>query len=54
MIVQALLKKGVPVDEIDDNGMTPLHVAVSSNHGSIVQLLLEAGADPTLPMPIGK
>ena len=36
------------IDVRNGNGYTPLHLAIRADHGSVVQILLEAGSDPTL------
>jgi ankyrin repeat protein len=44
--MRQLLSRRPPLNETDDNGMTPLNIAVDSRHTACVRLLLEAGADP--------
>lgn len=44
--VRSLLAEGVDVNSVNDQGMTPLMVAAGAQSPLIVQLLLEAGADP--------
>jgi len=41
-----LTQAGVPLDELDELGHTPLHWAVFGGYEDIVQSLLEAGANP--------
>jgi len=36
------------IDARNRNDCTPLHLAIRADHGSVVQLLLEAGSDPTI------
>lgn len=45
---EALLKMGVPVNERQVDGSTPLHVASFYGQHRIVGLLLQYGADPTI------
>lgn len=45
--VQALLRQGESVVEVDDQGRTPLHFAAAGKtpaSGRVIELLLEAGA----------
>ena len=46
--MRQILVRHPSLNERDDNGMTPLHVAIDSRQAACVRLLLEAGADPTL------
>ncbi|KAJ7896953.1 ankyrin repeat-containing domain protein, partial [Mycena leptocephala] len=46
-IVRFLVDKQAEVDLVDNNGCTPLHIAVSAGHDEIVQELVGAGADVT-------
>lgn len=49
-IVQAFLKKGgIQLDKRDVQGATPLHYASAKGSRDIVKLLLDAGADPSIP-----
>ena len=43
--VQALIAKGVKVDEPDVTGMTPLMVAAAQGHTAVARLLISAGAN---------
>jgi len=43
--VRALLNAGAPVDQADDDGITPLSWAVISNRVEMARLLIEHGAD---------
>lgn len=47
-IVKELLSQLADVNATDDHGDTPLHVAVESRSTSILQALLEAGADRSI------
>ena len=42
--VDLLLAAGLPCDEVDDDGRTPLHEAVANEHVHVAQLLLSRGA----------
>lgn len=44
-----LLDKGADINEKDRDGLTPLHAATRFERENIVKLLLERGADPTIP-----
>lgn len=46
IVLEFLLKHGVDVDYPDENGMSPLTVAILSQQSTIVKLLLEKGANP--------
>jgi hypothetical protein len=46
--MRQLLSWHPSLSELDENGMTPLNIAVDSRQTSCVRLLLEAGADPML------
>ncbi|MFI1291357.1 ankyrin repeat domain-containing protein [Streptomyces sp. NPDC020792] len=52
--VRILLAAGVPVNGVDNLSRTALHEAIvlgngSRDHVTVVRLLLEAGADPSIP-----
>jgi len=49
-----LIKAEVPLNPLDDIGMSPLMIAVKSGHVSICKVLLHAGADPSLRDGDGK
>lgn len=55
-VVELLLKAGVPVDEVDARGMTPLMWAVATDRPRlpIVHLLLAYGANPEFGSPGGE
>jgi ankyrin repeat protein len=44
--MRQLLSRHLLLNETDENGVTPLHIAVDSRQAACVRLLLEAGADP--------
>jgi ankyrin repeat protein len=44
--VATLCNLGAPVDAVDSNGRTALHLAVQHSHETVVALLLDCGADP--------
>lgn len=52
--VLALLEKGANPNEVDRFGLTPLNRACAANEESIVDILLKAGADPTLGSDFNK
>lgn len=43
-----VLSKGASINAVDNNGTTPLHLAVSTGQEWVVELLLEHGADPSV------
>ncbi|PCH33866.1 ankyrin [Wolfiporia cocos MD-104 SS10] len=43
----------VDVNETDENGYTPLHLACDRGHTKVVELLLSRGADPSIKDPDG-
>lgn len=43
--MRQLLSRHPSLNETDENGMTPLHIAIDSRRPACVGLLLEAGAD---------
>ncbi len=49
-------EKGIPVDQLDHRGMTPLACAASSTLAceDVVKLLIESGADVNLAVEDGK
>lgn len=47
--VRLLLSKGVPVDPLNHRG-TPLHLAVAKGQDETAKVLLEHGADVSLPV----
>lgn len=47
--VSRLIKQGADVNKRHTLGWTPLLVAAVNEHYDIVEILLEAGADPNLP-----
>ena len=46
---KSLIKDGANPNTQDHNGWTPLHEVAQRNHLELVQLLLEAGANPNIP-----
>ncbi|KAF8151014.1 ankyrin repeat-containing domain protein, partial [Crassisporium funariophilum] len=44
-IARFLIDQKAEVDKTDNSGWTPLHIAVSAGHESIVQELIGSGAD---------
>lgn len=48
-----LLVAGAARNPVDMRNMTPLHLAARGDHGEVVWLLLEQGADPALTGPCG-
>ena len=52
--VKLLLSRGAKIDFVDDRGMSALMIAASLDHASIVQALLDAGADRALRDKKGK
>jgi ankyrin repeat protein len=55
-LVKALLDAGANVNARDGRGMTPLMMAVATNHQepAVIRLLLGRGADPTLQSSVGE
>lgn len=46
-IVELLISRGANVNDVDEDGRTPLHYAASSANSEIVELLLAAQASPS-------
>ncbi|KAJ3117430.1 B-cell lymphoma 3 protein [Phlyctochytrium bullatum] len=46
-MVRLLLERGATVDETNDNGLTPLHSALTRGYTDVATVLLDAGADAT-------
>ena len=46
--IKLLLKKGADPNITNDDGLSPLHVAVNKQNISIVKLLLKYGANPNI------
>lgn len=44
LLVKSILAKGMPIDAVDDQGLTPLHHAASAGKLEVVQLLSLRGA----------
>ena len=51
--MRLLLEKGAAVDAKTEYGLTPLMSACMTGHVEAARLLLENGADRTLPTPFG-
>lgn len=56
-LIQDFLQYGASIDEVDDEGLTPLHVAVLHGQVAMAKFLLSKGADPNkasndLPSPL--
>lgn len=49
-----LIAAGANLNAYDDQGATPLHLAVRFGMPTLVRLLLDAGADPDLPDNVGR
>ncbi len=49
--VRALLTRGAEADRINDRGQTPLAGAVFKGEQEVIEVLLEAGADPAAGTP---
>lgn len=47
-MVGLLLRNGAPAGTPDESGITPLWLAASGGHGSVVRLLVRSGADPNV------
>ena len=53
-VIEARLKEGDNVNQADEMGNTALHLAARAGSAECVKLLLNAGADTTLPDATGK
>lgn len=53
-IVEILLNAGVPFDEPDNNGYSPLHSAILSEHIELISYLIKKGADVNKKTIIGQ
>jgi len=49
-IIELLLKSGANIDQKEGEGDTPLSVAIWSGQKESVSVLIERGADPTVPL----
>ncbi len=43
-----LLDKGASIHQMDNSGLTALHLAAKNGHLNVLELLLQKGADPAL------
>lgn len=50
----ALIEAGADVNAVGDLGYTPLHVTAFRNDTEMIQVLLDAGANPRLKCEVGK
>ncbi|MEG6509045.1 quinoprotein dehydrogenase-associated putative ABC transporter substrate-binding protein [Methyloligella sp. 2.7D] len=51
--VAFLLTKGAKIDQLDNNGSAPIHIAANAKDAGMVEFLIEQGADPDLPDDTG-
>lgn len=47
-LVKLLLSRGAEINDVDTQGYTAVHRAVSEGHSNVVRFLLEHGADPNI------
>ena len=47
-VLEVLLKANCPLDIVDTQGRTPLHMAATNGHDAAVRMLVGKGGDPTL------
>jgi uncharacterized protein len=52
--MKQVLAQRLPINELDEKGMTPLHVAIEARKRACVSLLILAGADRDLRDPKGR
>lgn len=52
--LSSLLAQKPPLNEVDENGLTPLHNAIQAGQTPCVRLLLAQGADPQAKDPKGR
>ena len=45
-MIELLIKRGIDIDALTDNGKTALFNAVENGHSNVVKMLLENNADP--------
>ena len=53
-VLQARIKEGCNVNQVDELGRTALHLAARADSGRCIMILLKAGADPMTQGPGGK
>uniref|UniRef100_A0AC34G078 FYVE-type domain-containing protein n=1 Tax=Panagrolaimus sp. ES5 TaxID=591445 RepID=A0AC34G078_9BILA len=49
MIMRNLLLAGAEINSQTVDGLTPLHIAATSNHSDLVRILIENGGNPNIP-----
>lgn len=50
-LADQIIQRHCPLDTMDREGLTALHYAVIADHGGLVALLLERGANPNVAVP---
>ena len=55
MLIEKLLNLGLDINSKDNNGVTPLHLAVmKAKNMSVIEFLLKNGADKNIKTPFGE